>query len=65
MKRVRCKHTNNKEPYQDSVLSIDMVLFCNGQIRKRAMSDSMLIIDMTLSVNFNNIILQTANTYIL
>lgn len=29
------------------------------------MSDSMLIIDMTFSVNFNNIILQAANTYIL
>ena len=27
------------------------------------MSDSMLNIDMTLSVNFNNIILQAANTY--
>ncbi len=47
------------------MLGIDMVLFFNGQIRKRAMSDSMLIIDMTLSVNFNNIILQAANTYIL
>lgn len=65
MKRVRCKHTNNKELYQDSVLSIDMVLYCNGQIRKRAMSDCLLSIDMTLSVNFNNIILQAANAYIL
>ena len=65
MKRVRCKHTNNKEPYQDSVLGIDMVLFCNGQIRKRAMSDSMLSIDMTLSGKFEIIILQAANTYIL
>ena len=42
-----------------------MVLFFDGHIRKRAMSDSVLSIDMTLSVNFNNIILQAANAYIL
>ena len=29
------------------------------------MSDCLLSIDMTLSVNFNNIILQAANAYIL